>query len=302
MKSFPFLKTLIAETFAEAFPVVGTRIVITAETEYWAEQAGREVTGNATSVIACDVEAAIERAVPTDESPDGRPGVSVLMFAFDRKSLQKAVVNRVGQNVLTCPTTACYNGITPIDPEKSLSLGGQLRYFGDGFQSSKKLGDRRFWRIPVMEGEFLCEEELGTCKGVGGGNLILCAESSQAALYAAETAVAAIRDIPDVILPFPGGVVRSGSKVGSKYPGLKASTNEAYCPTLIPRAQSELPPGTNSVLELVLDGLTYEAVAKGMQAGLKAAAACPGLTLITAGNYGGKLGPHLFQLRDLIES
>ncbi|MCA9038957.1 MAG: formylmethanofuran--tetrahydromethanopterin N-formyltransferase [Planctomycetaceae bacterium] len=300
MDTFLYQQTRIADTFAEAFPVVGTRILITAETPYWAEQAGREVTGNATSVIACDVEAAIERPLSPDESPDGRPGVSVMMFAFDLKSLQKGVVNRIGQNVLTCPTTACYNGLTDFDPEKALSVGGQLRYFGDGYQSSKKLGNRRFWRIPVMEGEFLCEDEFGTSKGVGGGNLILCGESSSAALHAAEQAVEAIRQVPDVILPFPGGVVRSGSKVGSQYSGLKASTNEAYCPTLIPRVKTELPEGTNSVLELVLDGLSEAAVAKGMQAGLKAAADCEGLTLITAGNYGGKLGPHLFHLRELV--
>ncbi|MAT16214.1 MAG: formylmethanofuran--tetrahydromethanopterin N-formyltransferase [Planctomyces sp.] len=290
---------MVAETFAEAFPVVGTRLLITAETAWWAEQAGREVTGHATSVIACDVEAAIERAFTSEESPDGRPGVSVLMFAFDRKSLQKAVVNRVGQNVLTCPTTACYNGISGYDPEKALTLGGQLRYFGDGYQSSKKLGDRRFWRIPVMEGEFLCEDEIGTIKGVGGGNLILCGESQRATLHAAEQAVAAIRALPDLILPFPGGVVRSGSKVGSQYSGLKASTNEAYCPTLIPRVKTELPPGTNSVLEIVMDGFSEVAVAEGMRVGLRAASQCDGLTLITAGNYGGKLGPHLFHLREL---
>ncbi|QDU81445.1 Formyltransferase/hydrolase complex subunit D [Polystyrenella longa] len=300
METFLCHKTNVADTFAEAFPVVGTRILITADSNYWAEQAGREVTGHATSVIACDVEASIERALAESESPDGRPGVSVLMFAFDRKSLQKAIVNRVGQNVLTCPTTACYNGITDYDPEKAISLGGQLRFFGDGFQSSKKLGDRRFWRIPVMDGEFLCDEQVGTCKGVGGGNLILCGESNSSVLHAAETAVAAIRKLTDIALPFPGGIVRSGSKVGSKYSGLKASTNEAYCPTLTSRVETELPEGTNSVLEIVMDGLSYKAITQGMQAGINAAAVCDGLTLITAGNYGGKLGPHLFHLRELV--
>jgi formylmethanofuran--tetrahydromethanopterin N-formyltransferase len=290
----------VADTFAEAFPITGARAIITASTRDWALVAGREMCGYATSVIACDVEAGIEREVPADDTPDGRPGVSVLLFAFSRKALGAAMVNRVGQCVLTCPTTACYNGIAGVAREDRVSVGGQLRYFGDGFQSSKKLGDRRFWRVPVMDGEFLCEDRFGTVKGVAGGNLIICGKSSTAALRAAEAATTAMGAVRDVILPFPGGIVRSGSKVGSRYKGLKASTNDAYCPTLVPRTDSALPPETNAVYEIVIDGLSYNSVRDAMRAGLHAACQSPGLTLVTAGNYGGKLGPHHFALRDLI--
>jgi len=290
----------VADTFAEAFPITGTRLIITASSRKWAKIACDEFCGFATSVIACDVETAAEAEIPAGQTPDGRPGVSALVFAFSRDALAEAVTNRVGQCILTCPTTACYNGITDGPKEKRISVGGKLRFFGDGFQSSKKLGDRRFWRIPVMDGEFLCEDRFGTVKGVAGGNLILCGTSPAAALEAAEAAVQAIRRVPDVILPFPGGIVRSGSKVGSRYKALKASTNDAYCPTVRPLTESALPPETEAVYEIVIDGLSEAAVRDAMQAGLHSASQADGLSLITAGNYGGKLGPHHFHLRDLV--
>lgn len=300
MKTLELNGTAIAETFAEAFPIVGTRLIVTADSLEWARCAGQEATGNATSVIACDTEAAIEQELPPEETPDGRPGVSLLIFAFSEKLLQKGVVNRVGQNILTCPTTSCFNGVEIEEDESTLNIGGQVRFFGDGFQSSKKLGTKRFWRIPVMDGEFLCEEKFGTIKGVAGGNLILCGKSRPATLKAAELAVKAMKQIAGVILPFPGGIVRSGSKVGSRYPTLKASTNEAYCPTLIPRTETALPEGANCVYEIVVDGFSYEVVQEAMRVGLHTAAASPDLTLITAGNYGGNLGPHHFHLSKLV--
>ena len=222
----------IADTFAEAFPITAARLIVTAEKLHWAKTAASVFCGNATSVIACDIESAIERTLPPAETPDVRPGVSLLAFAFSREALGKAVAARVGQCILTCPTTACYNGLPGCPKEKQIAIGGQLRYFGDGFQTSKKLLGRRLWRVPVMDGEFTCEDRFGTVKGVAGGNLLFCGTTQAAALRAAEKAVAAIRKLPDVILPFPGGVVRSGSKVGSRYKKLKASTNDAYCPTL----------------------------------------------------------------------
>ena len=290
----------IADTFAEAFTTVGTRLIITAATHKWAEIAANELCGFATSVIACDAEAAIEGTVAPENTDDGRPGISVLLFAFNRESLANAVTSRVGQCVLTCPTTACYNGIGDTPKEKQLSVGGQLRYFGDGFQGSKKLGKRRFWRIPVMDGEFVCEDRFGTVKGVAGGNLLICGTDQSSALKAACAATEAIDNIPDSIMPFPGGIVRSGSKVGSRYKKLKASTNDAYCPTITATTNSALPEGTEAVYEIVIDGLTNESVQESMRVGLHAAAGCENVTLITAGNYGGKLGPHHFHLRDLI--
>lgn len=292
--------TPVADTFAEAFPIMGTRLIITAVSERWALIAVQELCGFATSVIACDCEAAIERHVSPNETPDGRPGISVLLFAFSRESLQKAVSERVGQCVLTCPTTACYDGLPDTPRDKQIIVGGQLRFFGDGFQASKKLGTRRYWRIPVMDGEFVCEDRFGTIKGVAGGNLLVCAVDQSQALLAADAAANAIRELPDVALPFPGGIVRSGSKVGSRYKKLKASTNDAYCPTLIANTRTELPAGTGAVYELVIDGLSVDAVRNAMRVGLHAASKCSGLTLITAGNYGGKLGKHHYYLRELI--
>jgi formylmethanofuran--tetrahydromethanopterin N-formyltransferase len=275
-------------------------LIVTAEEEQWAQTAATSFCGNATSVIGCDLEAAVERLLPAAETPDGRPGVSILAFAFSRDALGKAVVGRVGQCILTCPTTACYNGLPNCPKDKEIVVGGQLRFFGDGFQSSKKLVGRRLWRVPVMDGEFTCEDHFGTAHAVAGGNLLFCGKSQEAALCAAERAVAAIRNVRGVIMPFPGGIVRSGSKVGSRYKKLKASTNDAYCPTLIAVTPSALPAETAAVYEIVIDGLSADSVKDAMQAGLRAAASAKDLTLITAGNYGGKLGPHHFRLRDLV--
>lgn len=290
--------TIIDDTFAEAFPMTAARLIVTAATAEWARTAGQEATGYAASVIGCDAEAGIERTLAAEETPDGRPGVSLLMFAFNRDALQKAVVSRVGQCILTCATTACYNGL-PVVKDKSIKVGGNLRFFGDGYQKSKKLDDRRFWRLPVMDGEFTCEDVFGTIKGVAGGNFLILGESQAAALAAAEAAVAAIQRVSGVVLPFPGGVVRSGSKVGSRYKLLKASTNDAYCPTLRGRVESALDEGVNAVYEIVIDGVDLAAVEAAMRAGVRAACR-PGVPRISAGNYGGTLGPYHLHLRQLL--
>ena len=291
----------IVETFAEAFPMVGTRIIITAPSLEWALIAARTMTGFATSVIACGAEAGIEGKLSPKETPDGRPGIAVLLFAMDTDKLQRQLRNRVGQCVLTSPGSACFSG---LDGEKSLKLGSSLRFFGDGWQMSKIINGRRYWRIPVMDGEFVCEEKTGlTKKAVGGGNLLVLGKSHKAVLAACERAVKAIDDVPGVITPFPGGIVRSGSKVGSKYKGQIASTNDAYCPTLKGAVKTDLSPDIEAVLEIVIDGLTAADVAAAMRAGIHAIAAGgakEGVTHITAGNYGGNLGPHHFHLKEII--
>jgi formylmethanofuran--tetrahydromethanopterin N-formyltransferase len=286
------------DTFAEAFPMTAARLVVTAATAGWARVAAQTACGYASSVIGCDAEAGIERELPPDQTPDGRPGVRLLLFAFSRDALQKAVVNRVGQCVLTCATTACYNGL-PVVKEKAIRIGGNLRFFGDGWQFSKLLDGRRYWRLPVMDGEFTCEDFFGTVKGVAGGNFLILGRTQEAALHAAESAVQAIREVPGVICPFPGGVVRSGSKVGSRYKKLRASTNDAYCPTLRGLVQSALSPEVGAVYEIVMDGVDLTSVESATRAGVRAACR-PGVVRISAGNYGGKLGPFHLHLHKLL--
>ena len=290
----------IVETFAEAFDMRAARVVITAQTPAWATTAAQSLTGFATSVIGCKIEAGIEADLSPEVTPDLRPGVSVLVFGFGADGLGRQLVDRVGQTVLTCPTTACFDGL-PAATERVV-VGGQLRHFGDKFQSSKFLEGQRYWRIPVMEGEFLVQEAFGVQKAIGGGNFLILAESQQAALAAAEAAVEAMRTVRGVIMPFPGGIVRAGSKVGAKkYKNMPASTNDAYCPTLRGRdgVTSQLPDGVNSVLEIVVDGLDRPAIEGALRAGIDAACR-PGVIEITAGNYGGKLGKHHFHLHSLL--
>jgi formylmethanofuran--tetrahydromethanopterin N-formyltransferase len=292
----------IVDTFAEAFDMSAARVVITARSPAWALTAARAMTGFASSVIGCKVEAAIEAELLPAETPDGRPGVSVPLFAFDADGLGKRLVERVGQTVLTCPTTACFDGLPQAG--QRVVVGGVLRHFGDRYQSSKLLDGIRYWRIPVMEGEFLVQETFGVQKAIGGGNFLILAEDLEAALAAAEAAVEAMRRVRGVILPFPGGIVRSGSKVGAKrYKHMIASTNDAYCPTLRGRkgVKSALREGVNSVLEIVVDGLDRAAIEEALRAGIEAACR-PGVVEITAGNYGGKLGKHHFRLHELVEA
>ncbi|MBN2318931.1 MAG: formylmethanofuran--tetrahydromethanopterin N-formyltransferase [Acidobacteria bacterium] len=285
----------IEDTFAEAFGMWGSRVIITAVNRKWAREAASKMTGFATSVIRCHCEGAIE--LDLKQTPDGRPGVSVLFFGFSKDSLAQQLIDRIGQCVLTCPTTACFNG---LDAGDKVSVGGQLRFFGDGYQSSKVIAGCRYWRIPVMEGEFLVEDKFGVQPAVAGGNFLILGSDPGVTLQAAELAVEAMQHVPGVIMPFPGGIVRSGSKVGSRYKFLKASTNDAFCPSLRGVADTDLPEGVNSVLEIVINGLDVQSIEKATCEGIQAAC-IPGIRRISAGNYGGNLGKFKFYLQKIME-
>jgi formylmethanofuran--tetrahydromethanopterin N-formyltransferase len=286
----------IEDTFAEAFKMRGARLIITAANQRWALTAAQVATGFATSVIGCGCEAGIEAVIPTDETPDGRPGVSILIFTMGPKGMEDQLMRRVGQCIMTCPTTACFNG---LESDTTVTIGGKLRYFGDGFQISKLLEGRRFWRIPVMEGEFLVEGSFGVKKAIGGGNFLILGSSPEVTLEAAERAVEAMEKVKGVVMPFPGGIVRSGSKTTSKYKFLRASTNTAFCPTIRRQTESALPKGVNSVLEIVIDGLDEGAVREATRVGILAAC-IPGVVRISAGNYGGTLGRYQIHLHEVL--
>jgi formylmethanofuran--tetrahydromethanopterin N-formyltransferase len=289
--------TQIEDTFAEAFRMRYARLIVTAHDEHWLQAAVGEFTGYAASVIACDAEAGVEQRLSAAETPDGRPGAAVLVFSFSTEALAKVVPTRAGQCLMTCPTSAVFDGLA--DSAERIPLGKHLRYFGDGFQKSKLLLGRRYWRIPVMDGEFLVEDSLGVDKGVAGGNLIIEGVDLPAALSAARRAVEALQELPGVITPFPGGIARSGSKVGSRYKKLRASTADAFCPTLRGRVETQLSAGANCAYELVIDGVDEPAIARAMAAGIRAAVG-PGVVAISAGNYGGKLGKFHFRLHDVL--
>ncbi len=289
--------TRIEETFAEAFRLRYVRLLVTAEDEHWLDAAAREFTGYSSSIISCDSETGLERRLSPGETPDGRVGAALLIFGFSAEALASVVPNRTGQCLMTCPTTAVYDGLG--EGEEEVPLGKTIRYFGDGFQKSKVIGQRRFWRIPVMDGEFVVEHAARVGKGVGGGNFIIQGADQRQALAAARRAVEAIDPLPGVITPFPGGVARSGSKVGSRYKKLKASTADAYCPTLRSRVATRLPEGVEAAYEVVIDGVDEQCVARAMATGIRAAVG-QGVVAITAGNYGGKLGKFHFHLRKLL--
>ncbi len=290
----------VEDTFAEAFSMKASRLIITAYNQSWAIKAAESFCGFATSVIACGCEAGIESNLTADQTPDGRPGVSVLVFSMSSKELAKQILNRTGQCIMTSPTSAVFSGNSG---EEKIPLGNALRYFGDGFQISKMIDEKRYWRIPVMDGEFICEDFAYQMKGIGGGNFLILGEDIANVLKAAELAVNKINKLKSVILPFPGGIVRSGSKVGSKYKNLIASTNFEYCPTLKGMVKSKLDKKIACVLEIVIDGIKKEDVELAMKVGILEilrTKSLTGINRISAGNYGGKLGPYLFKLKSVI--
>ena len=295
----------IEDTFCEAFGAFFTRILITAKNEKWVKIAALVSTGYGTSTIHCDAEAGIDIFVPSDKTPDNRPGVIVMFFKTKKDQVSNVVMNRLGQCVLTCPTTACYDALDgSLAPEKEfeIKIGANLKFFGDGFQE-KIEGKFPFeaWSIPVMEGEFIVQSMAKVGKGIAGGNFLIIGENQDAALEAAEKAIDAIKDVPNLIAPFPGGIARSGSKVGSKYSFLNASTNDPLCPTLRTKIEnSMLREGDNCVYEVILDGATEEAIKKGMKLGIEAAVKVPGINRISGGNFGGNLGRFQYKLYDVL--
>ncbi len=292
----------VEETFAEAFPMVASRILVTAANDKWAMIAGKTVTGFASSIIMSPAEAGVEGILPSpDKTPDGRPGVFIQIWHRTRRELKIQLLTRIGQCILTCPTTAAFDAMP--EAKRMLKIGRAVRKFGDGFQKRGALGERTIWRIPVMEGEFLIEDKFGVKKGVAGGNFIIMADTQSSALDAAEKAVEAIGTVQGVVLTFPGGICRSGSKVGSTKYKLPASTNHPFCPTLkasVP--DSRIPPNVQSVYELVFNGIDTEIVKRATGLGVIAAARVPGVVKITAVNFGGKLGPYQIPLADAVKS
>jgi formylmethanofuran--tetrahydromethanopterin N-formyltransferase len=292
----------IVDTFAEMFPLWAGRILITADNQNWALTAASVATGFATSVIMAPAEAAIERLVPADQTPDNRPGVFIQIYNRDRFELKHQLVERIGQCIMTCPTTAAFDGLPAA--KRKLNVGRSLRYFGDGFQKKALVGGRKCWKIPVMEGNFIVEDSFGATEAVAGGNFLILAQDKASGLKAAVEAINAIKaKTTDVIMPFPGGICRSGSKAGSLKYKLKASTYHTYCPTLKTIVtDTQIPEDVNSVYEIVINGLTLDAVKNAVKQGVTAAASTPGVVKISAGNYGGKLGPYKAFLKEAIEA
>ncbi|OWT32351.1 formylmethanofuran--tetrahydromethanopterin N-formyltransferase [Methanobrevibacter sp. 87.7] len=288
----------IDDTFAEGFGIKVSRMIVTAATKHLAHIAATEATGYGTSVIGCPAESGIDCYVPPSETPDGRPGYAIMICHMSKKSLDHELLERVGQCVLTAPTAALFNA---LDSEDTFNTGAKLKFFGDGFEYETEVDGRKMHAIPIMSGDFLVEANLGYKDGVAGGNFFIMGDSRLSAITAAEAAVDAIHSVPGVVTPFPGGMVASGSKVGSnKYSKfMNASTNEKMCVTLKDKVDSDLPDNVEGMMEIVIDGVDEESVKEAMKQGINAACQVPGIVKISAGNYGGDLGPYHFHLQDL---
>lgn len=300
------MPALIDDTYAEAFRSIYAEVLVTATNRRWLDHACQAATGHASSSIMCDCEAGVDRYVGPggDESfatPDGRPG-AVLQFHVPRfrkdrvEHLEKVLLARLSQNILTCPTTACFN-LLETDPY--FKLGRKVSLFGDGYQFRDQRFGRKVWVLPIMSGEFVIDRRFGFTDGIMGGNLWFFGETPEAALNAAERGVAALSQFPGVITPFPGGVASSGSKAGSRYSFLFASTNHPFCPTLREKlgGESQVPANVTAIQEIIINGRDLETVAAATQACITATVETPGLVKISAGNYGGRLGKSFIYLQ-----
>ncbi len=295
----------IEDTFCEAFGAVFTRILVTAVNEKWVKIASQIATGYGTSTIHCDSEAGVDLFVSANDTPDNRPGAALMFFKTKKDKMDHVLLNRIGQCILTCPTTACFDALNSSHtPEKEFEIktGYKLKFFGDKFEEKVEgLYPFEAWKIPVMDGEFTVQSNFKVGKGIAGGNFLIFGETQEAALEAAEKAIVAIKDLENVIAPFPGGIARSGSKVGSQYSFLNASTNDPLCPTLRDKIEgSLLGEKDNCVYEVILDGATEDAIKNAMKLGIQAAVQIPGVNKISAGNYGGKLGKFQYRLYDVL--
>lgn len=290
----------IEDTYAEMFPMWVGRVLITAATKEWALTSATAATGFAVSIIMSPAEAGIEKFVQTSDTPDGRPGVLIQIYHIYGYGLKAQMLTRIGQCVMTCPTTAAFDAMEK-KPVKKLKIGRSLSLFGDGYQSKGELGGRKIWRIPVMEGEFIIDDTFSVKRGVAGGNFLILAKDAKSGLSSAEAAVEAIGKVEGTVLTFPGGICRSGSKVGSTRYKLGASTNHPFCPSLKNLTKDTMiPEEVNSVYELVINGLTLNSVQEAVARGIEASISVPGIIKITAANYGGKLGPYKAVLREVL--
>ncbi len=304
----PAQQAEIDDTYAEAFRSLYAEVLITARDRKWLDHACRAATGHASSTIMCDCEAGVDRYVgpggdASFATPDGRPGAVVQFhlprFRKDRvEALEKVLLARLSQNVLTCPTTACFN---LLDTEPYFKLGRKIAFFGDGFQQRVRRHDRPMWVIPTMGGEFTVDRRFGYADGIMGGNLWFLGTTADAAIEAAERSVTGVEATPGAITTFPGGVAASASKAGSRYSFLFASTYEQFCPTLKQQLgpESKVPDGVTSIMEIIINGRDLETVAQATRAAIAASIATPGLLKISAGNYGGRLGKSFIHLRDV---
>jgi len=302
----------IDDTYAEAFRSLYAEVLVTARDRQWLDHAVAAATGNASSTILCDCEAGIDRYVGPDggattdakdaaATPDGRPG-AVLQFHVPRfrsdrvQALERSLLVRISQNVLTCPTAACFN---LLDTQPYYKLGRKIAFFGDGHQQRGVRHGRKVWVVPTLGGQFVIDRRFGYREGLMGGNLWLMGRDEAAALTAAQRAQQAVAATPGVITPFPGGIAGSGSKAGSRYKFAVASTYAEYCPTLRDKLgdKSHVPAGVGSIMEVIINGRDLETIAAATQAAIRAAVDTPGLLKISAGNYGGRLGKSFVYLR-----
>ncbi|MEM2816578.1 MAG: formylmethanofuran--tetrahydromethanopterin N-formyltransferase [Candidatus Bathyarchaeia archaeon] len=298
-------KPFIEDTYAEAFQGVYCRVIVTADDEETLVRAAEDATATPATVIG-RIEGGVEKWLSTRETPDGRKG-AVLQFwgIIDPKkpfseSLKKFEVElsyRIRQDILVKPFTAVFDALNAS--EGKLDMMERVGHCGDGYEWTEEKYARTVIVVPIMVPDFIIERYIGYARGVMGANFWIMCKTKEAVKEAGRKALEAIHEVEGVVTPFD--VCSAGSKPETRFPWIGPTTNHLYCPSLRKKlgADSKVPEGVGYIPEVVINGVSLEAVKQAMRAGITAAAKVKGVVGISAGNYGGKLGDYRIYLREL---
>lgn len=300
-------KAEIEDTYAEAFEGIFSRVIVTADDQKTLQKAAEDATATPSIVIG-RVEGGIERWLSEEETPDKRKG-AILQFwggINPKKPLSDSVQKfetelsyRIRQDILVKPFTAIFDALPKF--EEKLDMMERVGHCGDGFEWVEKRYEREMIVVPIMVPDFLIERYIGYALGVMGANFWIMCKTKETVKKSGEKALEAISKVEEVIAPFE--VCSAGSKPETNFPWIGPTTNHPYCPSLKKRLgkESRVPESVNYIPEIVINGISMEAVKKAMKAGIEAVLNVDGVVKVSAGNYGGKLGRYKVYLRELFE-
>jgi formylmethanofuran--tetrahydromethanopterin N-formyltransferase len=296
--------TTIEDTYCEAFEGLCVQLMITAQDAEFLNRAANAFTALPSTVFG-DAEGGIVRWLAENETIDGRLGAIVQLWVTGtgKKATAKfydQLGRRMRQGILVVPTTAVFNHY-PKNIETKFNMMDNVGHCGDGYEWTVKKYNRKLINVPIMMGcDFLIEEELSYAPGVMGGNLWLFCDSINSGVKVGREAVKIIAELDNVCTTFD--VCSAGSKPETNFPEIGPSTNHPYCPTLkdkLPSEEFKVLKGTKSIPEIIFNALDLETVKETMFKTIQGIFNMEGLVMISAGNYGGKLGKFKISLKEL---
>jgi formylmethanofuran--tetrahydromethanopterin N-formyltransferase len=299
------MKVKVEDTYAEAFEGLYCRVIITADDKETLHKAAEDATSTP-SVVIGRTEGGIEKYLGKNETPDKRIGALLQFWSkidedkpFEKslERFEKELSYRIRQDILVKPFTALFDALPKA--EGKLDMMERVGHCGDGYEWIEKRFGRQMITVPIMVPDFQIERYPGYSRGVSGANFWIMCKTKKAFYESGRKALEAIGKVEGVITPFD--VCSAGSKAETKFPLIGPTTNHLYCPSLKKKLgkESRVPEGVRYIPEIVIDGVSLDAVKKAMRGGIEAASRVNGVVRISAGNYDGKLGKYKISLREL---